>query len=49
MLKEILNIYRQHFRKPKLQQVNVEGHIRTWGGGNFKIMPLLLFGETIKF
>ena len=38
MLKERLNTYRQHIRQPELQQIDVEGHIRTYGGGNFKIM-----------
>ena len=39
MLKKRLNAYRQHIRQPELQQINVEDHIRTCGGGNFKIMP----------
>ena len=43
MLKERLNTYRQHIRQPELQQIDVEGHIRTYGGGNFKI---LLFFAT---
>ena len=38
MLKERLNTYRQHIRQPELQQRDVEGHIRTCGSGNFKIM-----------
>ena len=38
MLKERLNTYRQHIRQPELQQIDVEGHIRTCGSGNFKIM-----------
>ena len=39
MLKERLNTYRQHIRQPELQQIDVEGHIRTFGGGNFKVIP----------
>ena len=48
MLKERLNIYRQHIRQPELQQIDVEGHIRTCDGGNFKIMPFLQFEKTTK-
>ena len=39
MLKERSNTYRQHIRQPELQQMDAEGHIRSCGGGNFKIMP----------
>ena len=38
-LKERLNTYRENIRQPELQQIYVEGHIRTCVGGNFKIMP----------
>ena len=38
MLKEKLNTYRQYIRQPKLQQIDAKGHIRTYGGANFKIM-----------
>ena len=38
MHKERLNTYRQHIRQRELQQIDVEGHIRTCGDGNFKIM-----------
>ena len=48
MLKEGLNTYRQHIRKPELQQIDVEGHIRTCHAGNFKIMPFLQFRKTAK-
>ena len=40
MLKERLNTNRQHIRQPELQQIDVQRHIRTCGGGNFKIMPV---------
>ena len=48
MLKERLNTYRQHIRQPELQQIYVEGHIRTCGGGNFKIMPFFAIREDNK-
>ena len=48
MLKERLNSYRQHIRQPQLQQINVEGHIRTCGCGNFKIMPFFAIWEDNK-
>ena len=48
MLKERLNTYRQHIRQPELQQIDVEGHIRTCGGGNFKIMPFFTIREDNK-
>ena len=41
MLKERLNIYMQHVRQPELHQIDIEGHIRTCGGRNFKIMLFL--------
>ena len=48
MLKERLNTYRQRIRQPELQQIDVKGHRKTCGGGNFKIMPFLQFGKTTK-
>ena len=48
MLKERLNTYRQHIRQPELQQIDVECHIRTCGGGNFKIMPFFAIREDNK-
>ena len=42
MFKQRLNTYRQHIRRRELQQIDVEGHIRTCGGGNFKIMPFAI-------
>ena len=48
MLNERLNTYRQHIRQPDLQQIDVEGHIRTCGGGNFKIMPSFTIREDNK-
>ena len=48
MLKERLNTYRQHIRQPELQQIDVEGHIKTCGGGNFKIMPFFAIRKDNK-
>ena len=48
MLKERLNTYRKHIRQPELQQIDVEGHIRTCEGGNFKIMPFFAIREDKK-
>ena len=48
MLKERLNTYRQHIRQPQLQLIDVEGHIRTCGCGNFKIMPFFAIREDKK-
>ena len=48
MLKERLNTYSQHILQPELQQTDVEGHIRTCSGGNFKIMAFMQFGKTKK-
>ena len=48
MLKERLNTYRQHIRQPELQQIDVKGHIRTCGGGNFKIMAFFAIREDSK-
>ena len=48
MLKERLNTYRQHIRQSELQQIDVEGHIRTCGAGNFKIMPFFAIQKDSK-
>ena len=48
MLKERLNAYRQHIRQPELQQIDVEGHIRTCSSGNFKIMPFFAIRQDSK-
>ena len=48
MLKERLNTYRQHIWQPGLQQIDVEGHIRIYGGGNFKIMPFFSIRKDNK-
>ena len=48
MLEERLNTYRQHIRQPELQQIDVEGHIRTCGSENFKIMPFFAIWEDNK-
>ena len=48
MLKERLNIYRQHIQQPELPQIDIECHIRTCGGGNFKIMPFFAIRKDKK-
>ena len=48
MLKERLNTYRQRIRQLELQQIDLEGHIRTCGGGSFKIMPFFAIREDKK-
>ena len=48
ILKEILNTYRQHIRQPELQQIDVEGHMRNGGAGNFKIMPFFAIRQDNK-
>ena len=48
ILKERLNTYRQHIRQLELQQIDVEGHLRTCGRGNFKIMPSFAIWEDNK-
>ena len=48
MLKERLNTYRQHIRQSELQKIDVEGHIRTCGGRNYKIMPFFAIREDSK-
>ena len=37
MLKERLNTYRQHMRQPQLQQIDVEGHIKTCACKNYAV------------
>ena len=36
-LRDRVRIYRQYIRQEHYQQLKVEGHLRTCGGGNFKI------------
>ena len=45
MLKKRLNTFKQHIQQPKLEQIDVEGHKTTCGGGNFKIMPFFAIRE----
>ena len=45
MLKERLDNYRQHIRQTEVLQIDVEGHTRTCGGGNLKIMPFFAIRE----
>ena len=48
MLKERSNASSQHISQPKLQQMDAKGHIRTCGGGNFKIMQFSAIREDNK-
>ena len=48
MLKERWNTYRQHIRQPELQQIDVNGYIRTYRDGYCKIMPLFAIREDNK-
>ena len=38
-MKEQINIYRQHIRKPQFQQLAVEDHLRTCEDGKFYMFP----------
>ena len=38
-MKEQINIYRQHMRKPQYQQLAVEDHLRTCEDGKFYMFP----------
>ena len=40
-LRDRVRVYRQHIRDPRYQVLKVEGHLRTCGGGKFKIFPFL--------
>ena len=48
MLKERLNTYRQHIRQPELYQTDVDCHMKTCGGGNFKIILFTASREDTK-
>ena len=39
LVKERINIYRQHIRQPQYQQRAVEEHLRTCGDGKFHMFP----------
>ena len=39
LVKERVNIYRQHIRQPQYQQLAVEEHLRTCGDGKFHMFP----------
>ena len=47
-LKERSNTYTQHIRQPKLQQIDVEYHKRTCGGGYFRIMLFFVIQQNLK-
>ena len=40
LVKERINIYRQHIRQPQYQQLTVEEHLRTCGDRKFHMFPL---------
>ena len=40
-LRDRVRVYRQHIRQPQYQQLKVEGHLRLYGNGEFRIFPLL--------
>ena len=40
LVKERINICRQHIRQPQYQQLAVEEHLRTCGDGMFHMFPL---------
>ena len=48
MLKERLNIYRQHIRQPELQMIKAEEHLRICGKGKFEIMPFFALRQNNK-
>ena len=48
MLKERLNTYRQHMRQPQLQQINLEGHIKTCAGRNYAVFCNLGRQQNLK-
>ena len=48
MLKERLNTCRQHIGKPEIQQIDVESHTSTCGGGNFKVLAFFTIREDSK-
>ena len=39
LVKERINIYRQHIRQPQYQQLAVKEHLRTCGDGKFYTFP----------
>ena len=39
LVKEQLNIYKQHIRQPQYQQLAVEEHLRTCGDRKFRMFP----------
>ena len=48
MLKERLKTYIQHIRHLKLQLIGVEGHIRTCGKENLKMMPFFVIQKSTE-
>ena len=48
LVKERLNIYRQHIRQPQYQQLPVEGHLRTCADGRFHMFPFFKICQNNK-
>jgi len=49
MLKERINIYRQHIRQPQYQMIKVEEHLRICGEGKFQVFPFFKLKSENKF
>ena len=49
ILKERVNIYRQHIKQPEYQQIKAEEHLRLCGKGQFSIFPFFKIKENNKF
>ena len=48
LLKEQLNIYREHKRQPRYQQLTVIEHLLTFGDEKFHLFPFLRFLKKIS-
>ena len=48
LLKEQLNIYREHKRQPRYQQLTVIEHLHTFGDEKFHLFPFLRFFKKIS-
>ena len=46
LVKERINIYRQHLRQPQYQQLAVEEHLRTCGDGKFHVSFFKILQEN---
>ena len=45
LVKEWINIYRQHIRQPQYQQLTVEEHLGTCGEGKFHMFAFLIWRQ----